>query len=79
MMDQSEVALEIKDHLDLGDGHRSEVHTSHVPPCHKDMFAVGVSHVCSHYCICSELFEQPKQGHIQKVTTKVSDMLMSKP
>ena len=45
MRDQSEVALEIEDALVVGHGHACEVDPSHVPQCHKDMFALGTSHV----------------------------------
>ena len=64
MMDQSEVALEIEDTLVVGHDHPSEVDPSHVAQCHKDMFALGISHVCLQFCTCSELFEQQMQGHM---------------
>ena len=45
MIDQSEIALEIKDTLEVGHTDTSEVDPSHVAQRHKDIFALGVSHV----------------------------------
>jgi hypothetical protein len=45
MIDQSEIALEIKDTLEVGHTNTSEVDPSHVAQRHKDIFALGVSHV----------------------------------
>ena len=64
MMDQSEAALEIEDTLVVGHGHPSEVDPSHVAQCHKDIFALGNSHVHLHDCACSQLVEQQRQWHI---------------
>ena len=49
MIDQSEIALEIKDTLEVGHTNTSEVDPSHVAQRRKDIFALGVSHVRLHY------------------------------
>ena len=85
MMDQSEVALEIEDPLAVGHGHPSEVDPSHVAQCHKDIFALGISHVRLHDFAISELFEQHKaraylKSHhesVRRVDVQHMEMLQS--
>jgi hypothetical protein len=49
MIDQSEIAFEIKDTLEVGHTNTYEVNPSHVAQRRKDIFALGVSHVRLHY------------------------------
>jgi hypothetical protein len=49
MINQSGIAFEIKDTLEVGHNNTNEVNPSQVAQSHKDIFALGVSHVRLHY------------------------------